>query len=399
MNITITPHLLTKPNNQAAKCPPPVNSGNYPNLKPLAKDQVSFSGTLSRAIDSAYLDNQQVFINTSRQLHTALKNVCKKLTKYGFEYDEAYNSKHPIKSFDGFRDKFARQGSVADLVRGTVYWPNQRDINAFDAFIKAMDDEGFVVADLRKYNSKTGRYQTVPDLEIRQDGIEKEDLKILGSFLSRAEISRPRVSTYSDYQARFKRKEGNGKSVEVIFLYGKEYAKAKELESKYVYNIMRALRDRLHIDMKENYAEKTPGRRIVNNIKVIGDRLVEDVSKPLFTNAYNAIFKIRGENLPIVISKAHATMLDGYMSGIRQKIPQYYKDLNKKIKSDEYIVDYIKKSVEYNVRDNKTITPEEIHLTREKLKELIPLYEAEDKGTVYTAHELLKETIKKYGEK
>ena len=120
-------------------------------------------------------------------------------------------------------------------------------------------------------------------------------------------------------------------------LYGPHYSKAKELESKYVYNITRTL-GKLHINLKENYPEKSPGRRIANNLDVIKTRLREDISRPLFTNAYNSDAKIRGEEkLPVVIGKEHVKMLDGYMSGVRQKIPLYYREARQKYKPDEFI--------------------------------------------------------------
>ena len=197
---------------------------------------------------------------------------------------------------------------------------------------------------------------------------------------------------------------GSGKSedkqvIELIMLYGPHYAKAKELESEYVYKIARSF-DKLHIDLTSNYPEKSPGRRISNNIDVIKTRLREDVSRPLFTNAYNLDLKIKGEEkMPVVISKAHCKVLDGYMSGIRQKIPMYYREMKTKLKDDNYVINIIKNSSDYANRENKEISPQEIKIFREFIKNHLSTYEAEDLGTVTTAHELLKKTIKKFGEK
>ena len=194
-------------------------------------------------------------------------------------------------------------------------------------------------------------------------------------------------------------KKGNKQPLELIMLYGPHYSKAKELESKYVYNITRTL-GKLHIDIKQNYPEKTPGRRISNNIDVIKTRLREDISKPLFTNAYIADAKLRGEEkLPVVISSMHAEMLDGYMSGIRQKIPMYYKDARQQFKSDDYVANLIKKSSDYQSREDKTITPEEIKERRKFYIEHLKVLEAEDISIIAKAQEMLKETINKFGEK
>lgn len=377
----------------------------------LAKDTVSFSGKIpvksdniiANAVEQSYFAQMGKFVEYARDFHRALKNACAKLKEEGFVYDEVYNSKHPIKSRDSFMDKFERQGYVQDTVRGTVYWTDQQNIPAFKKFLDAMKDEGYEIATIRNYNPETGKYTKVPDLEIRQSGITEDDLEPLGTFLKKAEISRPRSSTYSDYQMRFvpisqKGKKENKQPLELIMLYGPHYSKAKELESKYVYNISRQL-GKLHINLDRNYAEKTPGRRIANNIDVIKTRLREDISKPLFMNAYIADAKIRGEEkLPVVISKMHCEMLDGYMSGIRQKIPMYYKEARQKFKSDDYISEIIKKSSEYQSREDKTITAQEIKERRKFYMERLRVMEAEDIATIAKAQDMLKETIAKYGE-
>ena len=92
-------------------------------------------------------------------------------------------------------------------------------------------------------------------------------------------------------------------------------------------------------------------------------------------------------------------MLDGYVYGIRQKIPMYYRDLNKRLKGDEFIITQIKNSASYQLREDKTITPEEIKEKREVLKKLLTQYEADDIGVIATIKEMLKATIKKFGEK
>lgn len=103
--------------------------------------------------------------------------------------------------------------------------------------------------------------------------------------------------------------------------------------------------------------------------------------------------------MPVMISKAHCEVLDGYMSGIRQKIPMYYREMKSKLKDNNYIIKIIKNSTDYISRENKDISSQEIQTMREFLKNRLLTYEAEDLGTITTAHELLKATIKKFGEK
>ncbi len=408
MNLTITPNFQIYRQNQAKH---QNKSVQYPQLQPLNADTVSFSGKLPReasvigqAIEQAYISRVDKFIDYAKDFHRGLKNACEKLADEGFCYDEVYNSKHPIKTLDSFMDKYERQGYVQDIVRGTVYWTDQQNVGSFKKFLDAMKEEGYEIAVFKTLNPKTGRFEKHPDLEIRQNGITPDDLEILGSFLKKAEISKPRSSTYSDYQMRFvpinkKGKNENKQTLELIMLYGPHYSKAKELESKYVYNITRTL-GKLHINFKENYPEKSPGRRIANNLDVIKTRLREDISRPLFTNAYNADAKICGEEkLPVVIGKEHVKMLDGYMSGVRQKIPLYYKEARQKYKPDEFITELIKRSPDYLKREDKTITQAEIKRLRKFYMDRLSDFESDDIGIIAKAQDLLKETLKKFGEK
>ena len=408
MNLTITPNFQIYRQNQAKH---QNKSVQYPQLQPLNADTVSFSGKLPReasvigqAIEQAYISRVDKFIDYAKDFHRGLKNACEKLADEGFCYDEVYNSKHPIKTLDSFMDKYERQGYVQDIVRGTVYWTDQQNVGSFKKFLDAMKEEGYEIAIFKTVNPKTGRFEKHPDLEIRQNGITPDDLEILGSFLKKAEISKPRSSTYSDYQMRFvpitkKGKNENKQTLELIMLYGPHYSKAKELESKYVYNITRTL-GKLHINLKENYPEKSPGRRIANNLDVIKTRLREDISRPLFTNAYNADAKIRGEEkLPVVIGKEHVKMLDGYMSGVRQKIPLYYKEARQKYKPDEFITEIIKRSKDYQTREDKTIQQDEIKRLRKFYMDRLRDFESDDIGIIAKAQDLLKETLEKFGEK
>lgn len=429
MNIQITPNFQTNNNIFLNKKTSKKTNIFFANKNNLACDTVSFTGfkaqklinknevTIKDIVKQAYLSSGQDLISQAKEFHRALKSACAKVEE--FFYDDEYNSKHPIKSLTSYLDKRMRKGNAPDTVRGTVYWLDQTNATTFKKFVDAMKGEGYEIAVIRDpqtekitetsktlQKSPNGKVKFVklPDLEIRQNGITREDLSPLGSFLMKAEISKPRVSTYADWQMRFVKSSKAGKNenkfpMEAIVLYGPHYARAKELESEYVFSILRVLRDELHIDLHKVYPEYTPGRRIVTNIGVIESRLIEDISKPLFTNAYNVEHKIKEPKLPIGIGSLNCDMLNGYMLGIRQKIPVYYSQMEKGLKDDEVIINLIKNSTGYKMRDDKTITREEIQAARLRLKTQLPLYMAEDIGTVAKAHELLKTTIKKFGEK
>lgn len=359
------------------------------------------SSVMIDSIEKSYKNSEKKFIKTAADFHQSLERVCSTLEDEGFSYDKDYNSKHPVKSLDSYIDKYSRQGYVLDTIRGTVYWQNQHDIAGFKKFLKAMDKEGYVINILKERNPVTGKIEEIPDLEVRQKGITKDDLAILGSIYKNTNISEPRSSTYADYQMRFVKKKKTGNNnlpLEVILLYGHNYAAAKEKESKYVYNITRAL-NKLHINLKKEYPEKTPGRSIANKVDIIKTRLREDISKPLFTNAYNADLKIREQKLPVMIPQPYAIILKNSLCVIEKKIPIYYKEMKKSLKDDETVKNIIINSTGYKIRENKQISPEEIAETRARLYELIPKYEAEDIGTIATVKMMLEKTIQKFREK
>lgn len=398
-------------NNQGITKSNSTNPVGQSKLKQLNADTVSFSGALPKkgksifedAIEQFYLSAETFFSNTSKRFHATLKKVCEKLKDDGFSYDEVYNQKHPIKSKESYIDKYSRQGYVQDIVRGTVYWPDQANISVFKKFLDAMRDEGYEIASIKvPSSSEPLKLVKVPDLEIRQDGVSEKDLEILGDFLKMAEISRPRSSTYADYQMRFINKS-NGKKghskkfpMELIMLYGPQYSKAKELESKYVFNVTRAF-DKLHINLNEEDSYAVSGKEIISGFKEI---LREDVSKPLFKNAYNADLNLCGETeQTVMISKTNVKKLNGYLAEMKKKLGLYYKEKLKQVDSFEYIINLIKNSGDYKNRADKSISNDEILAMRNHLLELLPEYEAEDLRVVDEVQAMLKDTVKIFGEK
>ena len=92
-------------------------------------------------------------------------------------------------------------------------------------------------------------------------------------------------------------------------------------------------------------------------------------------------------------------MLDGYMSGIRQKIPLHYKVMRQQAKSDEFISELITKTIDYQERENKVITPEEIKAFRKTYIDKLKVLEAEDIAIIANTQDMLKVTLEKYIEK
>ena len=384
----------------------------------LSCDTVSFGARAPKFENSFFMDAlsrgydniEPELIITAKKFHASLQRAIEKVKAYGFEYDVEYNSKCPIKHKDSVMDKYERQGSAQDMIRGTIYWQDQQDVLAFKKFLEAMKEEGWVLSRLRKKDSETGGFvkgkngqvMRFPDLEIRQNGITQESLAPLGEFIQRAEISRPRESTYADWQMRFvsaneKIKMEDRRECEVIFLYGKNYKDAKETEHKYVYEPIRELK-KLHVDMNpEHHPKGSAGHSIASNFKEIQKRLVQFISQPLFVNAFNADLKIKDAvKLPVEISKSYSQLITHYMNVIKKSIPTYYKQINAELLKDERIIESIKSSPSFQIRSDKAIDATEIKDTKRAIKERIATWKEDDTEMAKKVAEDLKETLEKF---
>lgn len=365
-----------------------------------------FMDALARGYDTA----EPTLISTAKEFHKALKNAVSKLKAYGFGYDEVYNSKCPIKRKSSVLDKYERQGSAQDMIRGTVYWQDQQDVMGFKKFLDAMKEDGWELDYIMKQDpatkdfirNKNGSIIKFPDLEIRQEGVTQETLAPLGEFIQRADISKPRASTYSDWQARFVKSKGKSKSnvrhsCEVIFLYGQHYKDAKEIEHQYVYEPIRKLK-KLHVDMDiEHHQKGSAGHTIVSHFNEIQKRLVQFISQPLFVNAFNADLMIKdAEKLPVEISKNYANLLMNYHSAIKRSINKYYTEMSKYLLKDEQIVDSIKASPLYQFRKDKTIFPKEIKDAKREIKARLIGWKEKDATIIAEVENMLKDTIDKF---
>ena len=369
-------------------------------------DNTFFMDALGRGYDSA----EPALIAKAKEFHGGLKRVAEKLKAFGFEYDEAYNSASPIKTKKSTLDKYERQGNAQDIIRGTIYWQDQQDVMAFKRFLEEMKEEGWILSPLRKSDPSTGDFVRnkkgnivkFPDLEIRQEGITTETLAPLGEYLQRAEITRPRESTYADWQMRFISTKDKGmqegrQDCEVIFLYGPKYKDAKEIEHKFVYEPIRDMK-KLHVDMNpEHHPKGSAGYTIASNFKEIQKRLVQFISQPLFVNAFNADLKIKdAEKLPVEISKSYGHLIMNYAKGIQKSMSAYYTQISKELLKDEQVIASIKCSPSYQIRDNKTIPPKEIKEVRREIRQRLADWKDEDTERISKVIEDLKQTVDKF---
>lgn len=369
-------------------------------------DNTFFMDALGRGYDSA----EPALIAKAKEFHGVLKRVAEKLKAFGFEYDEAYNSASPIKTKKSTLDKYERQGNAQDIIRGTIYWQDQQDVMAFKRFLEEMKEGGWILSPLRKSDPTTGNFVRnkkgnivkFPDLEIRQKGITTETLAPLGEYLQRAEITRPRESTYADWQMRFISTNDKGmmegrQDCEVIFLYGPKYKDAKEIEHKFVYEPIRDMK-KLHVDMNpEHHPKGSAGYTIASNFKEIQKRLVQFISQPLFVNAFNADLKIKdAEKLPVEISKSYGHLIMNYAKGIQKSMSTYYAQMSKELLKDEQIIASIKCSPSYQIRGNKTILPKEIKDVRREIRKRLADWKDEDTERISKVIVDLKQTVDKF---
>ena len=364
--------------------------------KPPKFDNTFFMDALGRGYDSA----EPGLISMAKEFHGALKRVTEKLKAFGFEYDEAYNAASPTKKKKSVIDKYERQGNAQDMIRGTIYWQDQQDVMAFKKFVEEMKLEGWTINRLKKKDPQTGKLMKgvgFPDIEIRQQGITSESLAPLGEYMQRSEITRPRASTYADWQVRFVNQKDKDHECEVIFLYGPHYKDAKEIEHKFVYEPIRDMK-KLHVDMEpEHHPKGSAGYTIASNFREIEKRLIQFISQPLYANAFNADLKIKdAEKLPVEISKSYAHLIMNYAKSIQKAIPSYYSQITKELLKDEQVMESIKASTPYKIRDDKTITPRQIKDARRDIRQKLIIWKEKDTEKMLKVLGDLKLTIEKF---
>ena len=180
------------------------------------------------------------------------------------------------------------------------------------------------------------------------------------------------------------------------------YAKAKHDESKYVYNIIRALSGVLHISQIKEPAVHSPAARVLNNIGIISEMLRGNISKPLFMNAKNKDFYHDNFELPVELSSTSCKTLTGLLQGIRTKIPEHYREqvaLVKSVDYDKEIVKKIKASPDYKERADKTVFAEDVKNARREILAQLKTQKAEDLKVICEIQEEMAKTIEKYGAK
>ncbi len=377
-----------------------------PRIQQLSADTVSFSGNITtplsrieEAIRLGYDKNLPFYRSMGARLMDTLKVIADKYASRGVSFDEAYCAPAVVKSTDSFISKFLRCGESLDRVRSTLFVENPYDFKLIREILDDFELRGYFVRQIPQ-----GKKSSIPDFDIRLDGVKPEDTVILGEDLAKC-IGKPQKSGYEDIQIRLVDKNLSKKDappLEVLILYGKNYAIAKHNESYYSYDIRRMLDNLLHISKIENPNVHTPAYRVKTNTDTIGGILRDYIAKPLFFNAKNKDYFHESLKRPTELSQENCAVLRGLLNGIENKISLHYRMESAKVRASEYVPELeklIQESEDYIERDDKTIYIADIRKMRKTLLEKIRLEKQEDLSIVANVKKRLNETIEKYGQK
>lgn len=370
MVLTITPKIYqnstqalkayqSTPNNISA-------SNNYPNLKPLARDSVSFTGIPSAGAKVSDFLEAQVAADTPRLMRIAttfldvLESVASKLKDKGFSMDRAYCERSPVKRPDSYASKVVRSGSfkVADPVRATLYCDQPYDLHNLVALLDEMKKRGYVlekvetpVLDLvkrgyvpteKEAKNLAKATRKIPDLDIRLEDVS-DQVAVLPEEL-RYCIGKPQKSGYEDIQMRFVRDFDTGKtpvSHELLVVFGPEYSKAKHFESSRVYGNLREF-DELHA----NLSDKTIGshaQKAARYIDLIQQMFRGKISEKLFINAKNKDLYHITDEVPITFSENDKKVFEAYFAGLKDRINSIYSETRKANKGNKEVLSQLNK--------------------------------------------------------
>ena len=412
MNIqAITPNFQIKnsaeKNNQNNRHVILTNSLNY-----LSRDTVSFSGkekithTFTDVIREAYNDKVPQYTILGTRLMDTLEAIANKLKEDKVSFDREYCEETTVKSTKSFLSKLKRSGeSPMDKIRSTLFVANPYDLKLINnKILPELKSRGYEILMVPDKMSGKRVLTKKPDCDVRLADITDENVQNLDEHLRQC-IGKPQKSGYEDIQMRLIDTTESGRKktpIELIILFGKNYAEAKHNESYYVYDITRALSGELHVASVKNPEMYSPAKRILNNIEIIKGQLNSFISKPLFINAKNIDFYHEKFQLPVELSKSTCEALNGLIEGIRAKIHTHYKDELTKVQSQDYNTELeklIKASHEFKERDTKTIFVDDIKEKRKELIKTLKEQKTEDLALIKRVQERFTETVEKYGRK
>lgn len=361
-------------------------NANYTTLtmaKPLTQDTVSFGAGNKMAQWVGH--NAEKELPRLERLATTyldvLESVANKLKDFGVTFNREYCEQHPVKSVAAQLSKITRSKSLQlpDKVRATLYVQNPYDLSVLnDHILPELQKRGFIINKIpgniddliRKgyipdIKEVSGKDVMVPDLDIRLANIADQINKLSPEY--RFCIGKPQKSGYEDIQMRLIRDydpKSNPVQHELLILMGENYAYAKHLESKYVYNALRTF-DELGIVKKGN--EKNENYQAVQRcINLIKRLMNAEISHKLFDNAKKLDLTKETDYKLIKIAPETVEILELYFNQLIKNLNAYNRDIN----ASKRIQDGTKKKISAELKQDKA-TIEEIH---NKLKDTIKFF-------------------------
>ncbi|MBO5447348.1 hypothetical protein J6A34_07570 [bacterium] len=334
-------------------------------LSPLSADTVSFTGGKSKAIKIVknQTENATVtlldfigaryeeldvprFERISEQYHNTLLAAANKLAKYGFIYDEVYNSQCPVKSVDSYLSKMKRSKSftVLDPIRGTIYNKDLYNLDNLTAFLNEMREAGYIPYKTDVPLVKLLKRGYIPTVDEIQSGAKTVKVTDLDFRLNKKQldvenmpeplrpfVSGPLKSGLEDIQLRFIRTcdKDNPNPVyhELLIMFGPHSTIAKHQEHRDVYQWVR-LFDEFEVPLEETSLQTHSGKALTY-MERISEMFRGKVSQKLFLNAKNKDCLGIQEESRIVFTEEDLNLFRGYFNGLNDRLLSVYRSLGR----------------------------------------------------------------------
>lgn len=348
MNLTVTPLFLTRQkqsvNDKACPISLENNRQNSTDLKNMPcyipffgkenkNNKVTLADYFQKNIERE--SEQQRLIRIRDKYYSDLEKLSGNLSD-DIVFDVEYSKPGSIKSTNSTMSKIKRSGTlgIPDRVRATIFVKDIYDLKVLTEKIlpKLSEEEfgGYIIANDEEKDK--------PDISIRlnaqkdefDSGINKENLgeDILQFY------DGPQKSGYEDIQMRLVRKTDTKKppfKLELLILFGKNYAEAKHIESDKVYGTLRQLEElKMELSGDNLTINQIKAKR---NIDLIKQKVTQRISEVLYKNAKNKdLFDIEIQE-PIEFTVMDYQLLNSYFVGLNDRIKDCYTEKIKKAKS------------------------------------------------------------------
>ena len=315
-------------------------------------DTVSFTGgnKMADCVEHSVSKNMDRLTRIATVYLDVLESVAMKLKNKGVYFDRAYCEKNPVKSPKSCTSKIVRSGSfsVPDIIRATLYMDNPYDLSVLnDELLPELAKRGYIipkaemsVAELKKRGYIPKAKETdfdkvaVPDLDIRLADVFDQRTKLKSEF--RYAISKPQSSGYEDIQMRLVRTydtKENPVQHELLILFGPEYSRVKQFESKYIYEYLRKFNE---LNFRNNNIGKNSYTKVCDRYIELIEKMVRgNISQKLYENAKNKDMFGITEDIPITFTEDDLKILEQYFFELNEKIIWFYRDAKKFVRTDK----------------------------------------------------------------